>query len=721
MRLINTRTFSLELFLDSKITPHYAILSHTWTGEEVSFQDMIGERALITYKTGFKKIQSTCRQAQRDGYNYVWVDTCCEERFLAPCTYRLIFLGIDKSSSSELSEAINSMFQWYSKANVCYVYLEDVCECAPRMGDLETLFKSSEEGNGADERAQSAVQYDYTNTSTQLQGQNADSGLCSSLEAPLRTSRWFKRGWTLQELIAPSRLTFFGRHWCHLGTLGDLVDVVTSITDIPKVVLTKHRASSDLSVARRMSWASNRSTTRIEDEAYSLLGIFGVYMPLLYGEGKNAFVRLQKEIIQKSSDQSIFAWDADIYETRSTGGPTYLASGVTNFSESGTYSPLPRTRVQSPYAINHRGLTITVRMAQIETLLGPCIFAILDCFDQRRPTRLLALSILPVDCSDFRQAKDFVACGPWTVTFSLAERMSRSRGITILNVAERSQSSSGLVKVRCLFPRRAEVRRDSTSPPVPDVWLKIVDCHPPGAWEAEACVCDTAVSLPGSKRWRSLYAFTAEIHHISAQVLPPGSETIEHRMTVIFWVNTDDVMFADVVSKETVAAAGSLRRLCAVVQAPDRVLRETVTEVPAIKKGSSRLTLFRIRSFNFDAYDTLAILYTPKWSVPQSLRQDFSSIVLTIGMLPWTLLRVLWRDLQRSFSTPDTADRFSFAMGLNPAEQPGDSGHIANETRETMQRLYGNERRVQRMRASENVEVFLQAIRMHDRPLPAAM
>jgi hypothetical protein len=171
-----------------------------------------------------------------------WIDTCC----------------IDNSSSAELSEAINSMFRWYEKAEVCYVYLLDV-PSAPE-----------------------------------------DPYLWNSV---FRRSECFTRGWTLQELLAPYYVDFFDQSWNWIGSKSGLDGLIGDTTRVRDLL--NYKAAS---VAQKMSWASRRETTRMEDKAYCLLGLFGVYMPPLHGEGDNAFLRLQLEIISKTDDDSIFAW-----------------------------------------------------------------------------------------------------------------------------------------------------------------------------------------------------------------------------------------------------------------------------------------------------------------------------------------------------------------------------------------------------------------------------
>ncbi|KAH7093501.1 heterokaryon incompatibility protein-domain-containing protein [Paraphoma chrysanthemicola] len=255
MRLINCSTRKLEEYFGDDI-PSYAILSHTWGSDEVTFADMTCDQAAAERKKGYQKIDYTCIQALDDALNYAWVDTCC----------------IDKSSSAELSEAINSMFDWYKKASICYAYLSDVVE----------------------ERAASE----------------------------LSKSRWFTRGWTLQELLAPTHVTFYDVRWQPLGSKSDSAHLISKITAIDEralgVGVKGPYSLYRFSVATRMSWASRRQTTRVEDVAYSLLGIFDIDMPLLYGEGRRAFVRLQEEIIRRTPDDSILAWglNASIQDDR---------------------------------------------------------------------------------------------------------------------------------------------------------------------------------------------------------------------------------------------------------------------------------------------------------------------------------------------------------------------------------------------------------------------
>ncbi|KAK7402390.1 hypothetical protein QQX98_011855 [Neonectria punicea] len=257
MRLLNTKTLELENVGDNP--PDYAILSHTWGQDEVLYDDVRSPERLqeVRWKNsaGYRKVARTCETALKQGFSHVWIDTCC----------------IDKSSSAEVSEAINCMFEWYRDATACYAYLSDV-----------------------------TVDPDGTSDN-------------------LESSRWFTRGWTLQELLAPDDVGFFTRDWVPLGTRGELSTRISYITGIGEALLTRrdpakrqwHNVSSLLyreNVALRMTWAGYRETSRPEDIAYSLMGLFGVKMPVLYGEGNNAFLRLQEEILKVSHDQSMLIW-----------------------------------------------------------------------------------------------------------------------------------------------------------------------------------------------------------------------------------------------------------------------------------------------------------------------------------------------------------------------------------------------------------------------------
>lgn len=237
MRLLHTKNLRVTYFVSGKTPRTYAILSHTWEEEEVTLEDM--EKGNSESKKGYQKLKKSCNRALKDGYEWIWIDTCC----------------IDKRNSAELSEAINSMFKYYSHSAVCYAYLTNV----------------------------------------------------RSIDG-LKSATWFERGWTLQELLAPRHVIFFDSDWGELGTKRDFSYQISSRTGIPEDVLLGKSIYS-CNVGQRMSWASQRQTTREEDIAYCLLGLFDIQMVPIYGEGaEQAFLRLQEEILRRSADHTLFIW-----------------------------------------------------------------------------------------------------------------------------------------------------------------------------------------------------------------------------------------------------------------------------------------------------------------------------------------------------------------------------------------------------------------------------
>ena len=300
MRLLNAKTLQLETFLDENDIPKYAILSHTWGRDELVLQDLLSgpdahERAKL--KEGYNKVKLCCDQALKDRIAWAWVDTCC----------------IDKTSSAELSEAINSMFRWYQKAEVCYAFLSDVPGHSGHTGttsDSESIASSKSTipttinsrskavfGQEEDHSTSSSTDAGYRDLGLEdmdssdpdstgpdpatLDSTNSASLSVSTLPNGFSHSRWFTRGWTLQELLAPESVFFYSADWKFLGTKFSLVNSISDITGIETPWLLKDIPLGIASIAQRMAWASKRKTTRIEDEAYSLMGIFGVNMPLI--------------------------------------------------------------------------------------------------------------------------------------------------------------------------------------------------------------------------------------------------------------------------------------------------------------------------------------------------------------------------------------------------------------------------------------------------------
>lgn len=281
-------------------------------------------------KRGYSKIEMACKLAKVEGIAYVWVDTCC----------------IDKSSSVELSEAINSMFQWYKDSLICYAYLSDLRPF-------------------------------------------------TDLSRTLKSCRWFTRGWTLQELIAPTNINFFDQNWGFIGNKKDLMEEVSSITGIGVLVLNHTTPLSSVTVATRMSWASYRQTTREEDMAYCLLGIFSVNMPLIYGEGSKAFTRLQEEIIRSICDLSIFAWKAvpDQDERHSRRYSGALAKSPKLFSSCRHIIRSKETRFHADFSVTNRGIRMPAGLIglSIKNSQGCHYVLCLDCSTEGQSNSSLAI------------------------------------------------------------------------------------------------------------------------------------------------------------------------------------------------------------------------------------------------------------------------------------------------------------------------------------------
>jgi hypothetical protein len=359
MRLIDVDTLELRSFTDNDI-PEYAILSHTWGPDEVSYEELVwinrikalsrsyeqpstssstvslssqDEQSSLMMasmemllrgnwhsgatsgsmteedflnRPGYSKVVNTAREVQHLKLKWVWIDTCC----------------IDKSSSAELQEAINSMYRWYRDAEVCLVYLNDV----------------------------SRLNMD-TNTASEF------------ARAAFASCRWARRGWTLQELLAPIDCRFYLQDWRYMGGKFEFLEELSQATGIPISVLEDRRLVPEVSVAERMSWAAHRETTRLEDIGYCLLGLFDIQMPLLYGEGEKAFIRLQEEILKTTDDYSLFAWSAINSDKSTYRG--LLARAPNEFRNCGSFE---RENVLSTFPIGSTPIGLRV---QFEFLPDP--------------------------------------------------------------------------------------------------------------------------------------------------------------------------------------------------------------------------------------------------------------------------------------------------------------------------------------------------------------
>lgn len=295
---------------------HYAIISHVWMdpGNDYQNEIMIDElkdwRDCSTRKErGANKIKGACRAARQ------WSD---RRRTWEPEAKEISHIWLDsccinQKDQAEVSMSINSMYRWYRHATVCLVYLSDV-RYAPRG--------------------------------------KVNLSLC----------RWLRRGWTLQEMIASETVEFFDTDWKPLGSKSSLQNHLATITGIDEEVLANPSRVGKVSVAQRMSWASKRETRIEEDGAYCLMGLFGVQMPTLYGEGRErAFRRLQEEIIRYSDDHSVFAW---LYRLPAGERRGLLAPSAACFEQTGLYRSLPTPGNARPYSMTNKGLDIDLYLQQ---------------------------------------------------------------------------------------------------------------------------------------------------------------------------------------------------------------------------------------------------------------------------------------------------------------------------------------------------------------------
>lgn len=323
--------------------PEYAILSHTWGCEEVTLYDF--EHKLNTHTAGYRKIEKLCELARERDLPYAWIDTCC----------------IDKTNLVELTESILSMFAWYCWAETCFVFLEDL---------------------------------PATNDRTEAPS-----------VAELEKCRWLTRGWTLQELLAPTEVIFYDQEFQEVCERDSFATQIGTITGIPESVLRQTKLVHEVCIAQRMSWVSQRLTTRPEDIAYCMLGIFGIDMSLFYGEGRRAaFIRLQEQIVARHDDESIFAWQSGLSSDsqaarsplpsppvdreRTTGEEKsdqrlgILAEDPEAFSHGGSIRRLYTLQgsARPPYAFSNRGLEISIH-SRLDPWRGTSAILMLDCYN----------------------------------------------------------------------------------------------------------------------------------------------------------------------------------------------------------------------------------------------------------------------------------------------------------------------------------------------------
>ena len=254
MRLLRTRTLHLEPFDDCETRPRYAVLSHTWGPSYPGLTHPTADSEQLIPASGSDVIRRACHEAAKLGFEYLWAESIC----------------VDRSSVEEVDEAINSAFQWFQQAGACLVYLSDLPPAGPPNDEA------------------------------------------SHDENSWRQCAWWTRAWTLPELLAPSDVRFYDADWNFRGakTSPSLVNIISRITHISQAILCDRSLVGRVSVAKRMSWAANRQASRVEDRAYSLLGIFGVRMQVNYGEGATSFLRLQEKILRQTGDMTLLAWEA---------------------------------------------------------------------------------------------------------------------------------------------------------------------------------------------------------------------------------------------------------------------------------------------------------------------------------------------------------------------------------------------------------------------------
>lgn len=457
MWLLDVKTRRLKEFEDEpKIYGRYAILSHVWEDGEVSFQDLRNGTALE--KHGYAKIDSACKQAEAEKLDYCWIDTCC----------------IDKTSSAELSQAINSMYRWYYEAKVCYAYLFDV--------------------------------------------PNVD----------FAKSKWFTRGWTLQELIAPGYLEFYDSAWSPIGTKNQMIQELGAISRIDIEVLKDRTKLQTKCVAARMAWASRRETSRIEDIAYSLMGIFDVNMPMIYGEGSKAFARLQEEIIRTYEDPSIFAWQA----WEQSQASMLLSPSPFGFRNAHDILSWSFDWLDDSFSLHNKGLRI--RLPAIESEENPMLLtAILNCRFSTSTMRQIALLLRrhPPGMIVPRREQTSVVCEMAPVkntegTFTAFKNLDRKHlpaakwlDLMILKVPANPSNSAPAD----LWTQKIRVHNS-----VKQLQLLHDDVYPKEAWDSQEC-CMTLM-ITGSHENDRGYVVLADSYETGIG----GSKKIQKRFNLIF-------------------------------------------------------------------------------------------------------------------------------------------------------------------------------------------
>jgi tetratricopeptide (TPR) repeat protein len=257
-----------------------------------------------------------------------------------------------------------------------------------------------------------------------------------SEQSAFKASRWFTRGWTLQELIAPRKVVFFNGNWKVLGAkhstksmnyLGEEQKVLRKwgellekTTGVPEACLVQHKRPSLYSVAQRMCWASKRQCTRVEDIAYCLMGIFDISMPLLYGEGAKAFVRLQEEIMKEIDDHSLYAWTVPEGSCQSWMVSSIFARSPADFARSHNIIPV-HEELGDLSVVTRKGLQMSLCLRPVNFLEASHLHrkhrtcetfhAVLNCAEEGDKTRRIALQIIrDVSVGSDRLSRSFYRC-----------------------------------------------------------------------------------------------------------------------------------------------------------------------------------------------------------------------------------------------------------------------------------------------------------------------
>ncbi|KAK7983448.1 general amino acid permease (Agp2) [Apiospora arundinis] len=318
----------------------YAILSHTWlennektASKEVTYLDMKTSFSDLKLgrlkKAGWRKVEEFCKLARTDGFQWAWMDTCC----------------IDKRSTSETQEAINAMFRWYRDAAICYAHLQDV--------------------------------HVHGSLPPTGWGYHDEDKHCQEF----KMSNWFKRSWTLQELLAPHDIMFVDTNWTPIGTKDQWAEGIQIASNIESRYL---KQFENCSIAQKLSWAADRDATIPEDRAYSLLGLFGISMPLSYGEGPMAFIRFQHELLRSQDDDSLLSWLNAEEEKKLYSPPGILAPSVSCFKGAqNVEKPEPGRPKNTMFSMTNRGLQMSKATIHKSSESPVCIVE-LDCF--RKPT-----------------------------------------------------------------------------------------------------------------------------------------------------------------------------------------------------------------------------------------------------------------------------------------------------------------------------------------------